>query len=137
MLDYYKFKKVSDLFLTGKTREASHLLQELQTSYISLCDEVSSLKLQVKEYDDILHFSENLLFDGSYYWLKNGSVKHGPFCSECCKEEGLLIRLPVGNTKKICWRCGKMYGASTPSVTAPPQRKPGKVIPLRAQAVND
>ena len=132
MLDYYKFKEVSELFLKGKTREAKHLLQELQSKYITLCDEVSALKLQVKEYDDILHFSKNLLFDGNYYWLKTGTVRHGPFCADCCKEEGLLIRLPHGNTKKICWRCGKQYGAQEVAPAASTPKKLGKVIPLHA-----
>ena len=62
MLDYSKFKEVSELYLKGKNREAKHLLKELQSKYISLCDQISTLKIQVKEYDDILHFSKNLIF---------------------------------------------------------------------------
>lgn len=130
MLDYYKFKEVSELFLTGKTREAKQQLQALQTKYISLCDEVSALKQQVNEFDDILHLSQNLLFDGNYYWLKTGTVRHGPFCATCCKEEGLLIRLPHGGSKKLCWRCGKQYEAIS-QPTSTPSKKLGKVIPLR------
>ena len=130
MLDYYKYKEVSELFLKGKTRKARQLLQELQTEYVALCDELSTLKLQVKEFDDILHFSENLVFDGSYYWLKTGSVRHGPFCADCCKDEGVLVRLPHGNTQKICWRCGKQYSAQIPPSLPTKEKKSGKVIPL-------
>lgn len=132
MLDYSKFKEVSELFLKGKNREATLLLKELQSKYISLCDEVSSLKLQVKEYDDILHFSKNLIFDGNYYWLKNGNVRHGPYCAECCKDEGMLIRLPLRNSKKICWRCGTQYNIQPVSQKQSEERKMGKVIPLHA-----
>ncbi|MCG8531685.1 MAG: hypothetical protein MI749_13615 [Desulfovibrionales bacterium] len=136
MLDYYKFKEVSELFLTGKTREAKLRLQELQTKYISLCDEVSTLKQQVSEFDDILHLSQNLLFDGNYYWLKTGTVRHGPFCATCCKEEGLLIRLPHGGGKKLCWRCGKQYGVTSPQPSSQPKQL-GKVIPLRPALSQD
>lgn len=136
MLDYSKFKEVHELFLKGKNREAKHLLKELQSKYISLCDQVSSLKLQVKEYDDILHFSENLIFDGNYYWLKTGSVRHGPFCADCCNDEGMLVRLPHGHTKKICWRCGKQYLPQPARTSAPTERKMGKVIPLHTPAVS-
>lgn len=132
MLDYSKFKEVSELFLKGKNREATLLLKELQTKYVSLCDQVSALKLQVKEYDDILNFSQNLIFDGNYYWLKTGSVRHGPFCAECCKDEGMLVRLPHGNTKKICWRCGKQYAVQPAPQVQPKEKKMGKVIPLHA-----
>ena len=131
MLDYYKYKEVSELFLKGKTRKARQLLQELQTEYVALCDELSTLKLQVKEFDDILHFSENLVFDGNYYWLKTGSVRHGPFCADCCKDEGVLVRLPHGNTQKICWRCGKQYSVQIPTTLPAKEKKNGKVIPLR------
>ncbi|SIN70678.1 hypothetical protein [Halodesulfovibrio marinisediminis] len=136
MLDYSKFKEVHELYLKGKNREAKNLLKELQSKYISLCDQVSSLKIQVKEYDDILHFSENLIFDGNYYWLKAGSVRHGPFCPECCKEEGMLVRLPHGNTKKICWRCGKQYNPQQIHQVQPNERKMGKVIPLHAHVIS-
>lgn len=136
MLDYSKFKEVSELYLKGKNREAKHLLKELQTKYISLCDQISTLKIQVKEYDDILHFSKNLIFDGNYYWLKTGSVRHGPFCAECCKEEGMLVRLPHGSTKKICWRCGKQYNVHAVQQAQPIERKMGKVIPLHAYAAS-
>lgn len=130
MLDYYKYKEVSELFLKGKTRKARQLLQELQTGYVSLCDELSTLKLQFKEFDDIIHFSENLVFDGNYYWLKTGSVRHGPFCAECCTEEGVLVRLPHGNTQKICWRCGKQYSVQFQNKPLVKKTKNSKVIPL-------
>jgi len=130
MLDYSKFKEVSELFLKGKPREANNLLKELQSKYVSLCDQVSSLQLQIKEYDDILHFSENLVFDGNYYWLKNGTVRHGPFCAECCKDEGLLVRLPHGNTKKICWRCGTQYNIVA-NAPAPTEKRTAKVISMQ------
>ncbi|MCT4536094.1 hypothetical protein [Halodesulfovibrio sp.] len=136
MLDYSKFKEVSELFLKGKNREATLLLKELQSKYVSLCDEVSSLKLQVKEYDDILHFSENLIFDGNYYWLKNGNVRHGPYCAECCKDEGKLIRLPHGNSKKICWRCGTQYNVLAAPQKRPEEKKMAKVIPLHAASIS-
>ena len=64
MLDYYRFKEIHDLFMKGKTEEARHVLMEMQSRYVSLCDENTMLKMQVQEFEDILYLSRNLVFDG-------------------------------------------------------------------------
>ena len=102
MLNYYRYKDVLELFVSGQTEEAKYLLMELQARHIALTDENSNLKNQVQEYEDILFISKNLLFDGSCYWLMTSGVKQGPFCRDCYAQDGQLIRLVE---MPDVWRC--------------------------------
>ena len=114
MLDYHRFKTVSDLFMKGKTEEARLELTELQRRYIALCDENTTFKMQVQEYEDILYLARNLVLDNSFYWLITGSVKQGPFCPDCYDRDGLLMRL-AGESDRYCPSCRKGFAAPPPS----------------------
>lgn len=103
MLDYYRFKEIHDLFMKGKTEEARHVLMEMQSRYVSLCDENTMLKMQVQEFEDILYLSRNLVFDGFCYWLITGNIKQGPFCQSCYNRDGVLVRLAAAHDGK--WQC--------------------------------
>jgi hypothetical protein len=102
MLDYWNFKEINKLFLQGHYEEARLLLMELQARYIALHDEVRVLQKQVQEFEDILFLSQNLVTEGGQYWLRMGSVSHGPFCKPCYEYTGKLIRL---ESHKSVWRC--------------------------------
>ena len=134
MLDYWKFKEIGELFLHGRFKEARRILMELQARYIALHDEVSALKKQVQEFEDILFLSRNLITEGDQYWLRTGSIKHGPFCKSCYDYNGKLIRL---ESHKSVWRCP--YCGSLHSREAAPQialaansplARQGKIIPF-------
>ena len=110
MLDYYRFKEIHDLFMKGKTEEARHVLMEMQSRYVSLCDENTMLKMQVQEFEDILYLSRNLVFDGFCYWLITGNIKQGPFCQSCYNRDGVLVRLAAAHDGKWqCATCGATY----------------------------
>lgn len=109
MLDYYRFKTVSDLFMQGKTEEARLELAELQRRYVALCDENTTFKMQVQEYEDILYLSRNLILDGKYYWLITGSIKQGPFCPHCYDKDGLLMRLAGDPGERYCTVCRNSF----------------------------
>lgn len=137
MLDYYRFKEVYELFLKGRKEEARHLLMELQSKYIDVCDENTVLKSQVQEFEDILYLSKNLIFDGSFYWLITGSIKQGPFCEHCYNNDGLLIRLNDDSRIRKCYSCGNVYSRESDQVTVSRGEesvaatlRPAKVIPL-------
>ena len=102
MLDYWSFKEIHELFIQGRFEEARRILMELQARYIALHDEVRVLKKQVQEFEDILFLSQNLITEGEQYWLRTGSVRHGPFCKPCYEYTGKLIRL---ESHKSVWRC--------------------------------
>ncbi|MDL2316977.1 hypothetical protein LJC59_07870 [Desulfovibrio sp. OttesenSCG-928-A18] len=105
MLDYYRFKTVSDLFMKGKTEEARLELAELQRRYVALCDENTTFKMQIQEYEDILYLARNLILENGFYWLITGSVKQGPFCPHCYNSEGLLMRLMGAPEERCCPTC--------------------------------
>lgn len=136
MLDYYRFKQVHELYLKGRPDEARSLLQELQSSYVATCDENTSLKAQVQEYEDILYISKNLIFDGNSYWLHTGSIRQGPFCPECYNKEGLLVRLVQQDGQWICNHCASLFGKERTMVrkqerpTVAMGQRVAKVIPL-------
>ena len=109
MLDYYHFKEINDLFLKGQHEQARHLLTEMQARYISVCDENAMLKMQVKEMEDVLYLSKNLIFDGFCYWLITGNIKQGPFCQHCYNREGALIRLDTQEDEWHCPVCGALH----------------------------
>ncbi|MDL2290721.1 hypothetical protein LJC09_01270 [Desulfovibrio sp. OttesenSCG-928-F20] len=112
MLDYYRFKTVSELFRQGKGEEALLELAQLQRRYVALCDENTTLKLQAQEYEDILYLARNLTFDGNFYWLTTGSVRQGPFCPNCYNKDGLLMRLSGETGERFCSTCRERFSAS-------------------------
>ncbi len=140
MLEYYRFKGIHDLYAKGEHAEARHLLAELQARYVTLCDENNLLKVQVQEFEDILFFSRNLIFDGTCYWLLTGTLRQGPFCHSCFTQDGRLARLTERGPVWVCSICGTehdrderpsepmhvampgenpLFGAQTPPVLRP------------------
>lgn len=109
MLEYYRFKKVTDYIKKGMLEEARLELAELQRRYVALCDENTSGKLQIQEYEDILYLARNLFFDGEFYWLITGSIKQGPFCPKCYDRDGLLMRLSGEPGDRFCALCREAF----------------------------
>jgi len=136
MLDYYRFKDIDDLYAKGHHDEARHLLMEMQARYISVCEENSTLRMQIHEFEDILFLSRNLIFDGACYWLITGGIKQGPFCQHCYDRDGALIRLDAELTGDGRWRCvscGAVHDreyAVPDQVLLAPAPKPARVIPF-------
>ena len=116
MLDYYRFKSVSDLFMQGKVEEARLELAELQRRYVALCDENTTFKMQVQEYEDVLYLARNLVLDGGFYWLITGSIKQGPFCPNCYNRDGLLMRLSGDPGERYCSTCRENYADEKPQL---------------------
>ncbi len=114
MLDYYRFKSVSDLFMQGKAEEARLELAELQRRYVALCDENTTFKMQVQEYEDVLYLARNLILDGQLYWLITGNIKQGPFCPHCYNRDGLLTRLSGEPGERYCATCRESFTALSP-----------------------
>jgi len=135
MLDYWKFKEIHELFFRGHFEEARRMLMELQARYIALYDEVSVLKRQIQEFEDILFLAQNLIVEGGQYWLRTGSVKHGPFCRPCYEYTGKLIRLESHKSVWRCPYCGLLHNrepASRVALTASsPLVRQGQVLPFR------
>ncbi len=129
MLDYYRFKEINELFREGRQEQALHLLAEMQAKYIAVCDENAMLKMQVKEMEDILYLSKNLIFDGFCYWLITGNIKQGPFCRECYNREGALLRL---DTQDDDWRC-PVCGAQHERLMRRPPRPLARKAPQTAK----
>lgn len=109
MLDYYRFKTVSELFMQGKVEEARLELAELQRRYVSLCDENTTLKLQMQEFEDVLYLARNLVQEGDFYWLITGAIKQGPFCPNCYNRDGLLMRLSGDPGDRFCSACRESF----------------------------
>ncbi len=105
MLNYYRFKEVSDLFAQNRNEEARALLAELQARYITVCDENSNLRLRIQEFENTLYLANNMVFDGQTYWLITGSIKQGPFCPQCYDREGALVRLHHLDDAWACAAC--------------------------------
>jgi hypothetical protein len=113
MLEYYRFKTVSDLFLQGKVEEARLELARLQRRYVALCSENTTFKMQVQEYEDILYLARNLVLEGGFYWLTTGSIRQGPFCPNCYVNEGLLMRLAGDPGERFCTACRESFVSSS------------------------
>jgi hypothetical protein len=111
MLEYYRFKIIQDLFSKGQAEEAREGLAALQRRYVSLCDENTTLKMQMQEYEDILYLARNLTFDGEFYWLETGAVRQGPFCPNCYDRDGLLMRLSGERHERYCASCRECYAS--------------------------
>jgi hypothetical protein len=135
MLEYWTFKEVHELFVRGYFEAAQRILMELQARYIALYDEVSVLKKQVQDFEDILFLSQNLITEGEQYWLRTGNVKHGPFCKPCYEYTGKLIRLESHKSVWRCPYCGLLHNRELASRMALPASSPlarqGKILPFR------
>ena len=118
MLQYYRFRDALNLFNSGKMEDGRRVLRELQSEYISMADELSELRAQVQEYEDILYLARNLVFDGSCYWLLTGSLRQGPFC-----RHGVF---PCPN----CSRDTRMDETPDNAADAKPRKAHAKVIPF-------
>ena len=114
MLEYHRFKTVCDLFMEGRHEEARLELAELQRRYVALCDEHTTFKMQIQEYEDILYLSRNLILDNGLYWLITGSIKQGPFCPACYDRDGLLMRLSGESGDRYCTCCRESYATDLP-----------------------
>ena len=134
MLHYAKFKEINELFIQGHFEAARRILMELQARYIALCDEVSVLKKQIREFEDILFLSQNLMAEGEQYWLRTGSIKQGPFCKPCYEYTGKLMRLESHKNVWRCPYCGLLHGRDPVSPMALAANSPlvrqGKIIPF-------
>ena len=138
MLDYWRFKQISELFIQGHFEAARRMLMALQARYIALHDEVSLLKKQVQEFEDIIFLSQNLVTEGEQYWLRAGGVKHGPFCKACYEYTGKLMRLEGHKNVWRCPYCGLLSSREAEPLTAltvnGPLPQQGKIIPFRVPA---
>ena len=135
MLEYAAFKAIHALFKLGRFEEARRILMELQARYIALCDENDVLKKQVREFEDILFLSQNLIPDGEQYWLRSGGVRHGPFCKSCYEYTGKLLRLERHGKVWRCPYCGLLNSRTPNQRQAAPENSPsalqGKILPFR------
>lgn len=122
MLDYYRFKAVSDRFMQGKTEEARLELAELQRRYVALCSENIAFKMQMQEYEDILYLARNLILEDQFYWLITGHIRQGPFCPHCYNKDGLLMRLSGDSDERHCTTCRESF------LTASRQLDPAIVV---------
>ena len=131
MLEYYRYKDVSELYAQGRAEEALRLLQELQARYIAMCDENATLRVRIQEFENVLYLSNNLIFDGYCYWLLTGSIKQGPFCQACYDREGALIRLERAEDEWNCPVCNASC-ERMPVHHALPRRAPrtAKILPF-------
>lgn len=109
MLEYYRFKQINDLFSKGQFENARRELAELQRRYVAICDENTTYRIQIQEYEDALYLARNLFNDGEFYWLITGSIKQGPFCPECYNRDGLLMRLAGEWEERCCPSCRTPY----------------------------
>lgn len=111
MLDYSRFKDINDLFASGQPRKARRLLMEMQSRCIALRDEISMLKLRLQTAEDALCLSRNLYMADRFYWLRSQAGPLGPFCPNCYKSEGALIRLDKFRQELICPYCHESFQA--------------------------
>ena len=121
MLEYYRFKVINDLFSNGLIEEAGFQLVELQRRYVALCDENTTLKSQLQEYEDLVYLKDNLHLRDQFYWLVTGSIRQGPFCPKCYDQHGLLTRLSGEPPDRRCSYCGTNYRGKPELMPAPIQ----------------
>jgi len=131
MLEYYRYKEVSDLYAQNRGEEARRLLADLQARYIAMCDENAALRLRIQEFENVLYIANNLVFDGASYWLLTGSIRQGPFCRMCYEREGALFRLEPADGEMLCPVCNACF-ERTPARREMPARAPRgtKIIPF-------
>ena len=93
------------------------------------------MKKQVQEFEDILFLAQNLVTEGGQYWLRTGSIRHGPFCKPCYDYTGKLIRLESHTSVWRCPYCGLLHSRDHASgeafAVSGASARQGKIIPFR------
>ena len=115
MLDYRRFKEITELFASGKTEQAKFLLMEMQSRCIAMRDEMAILKARILILEECLDFSKNLCKEKGLYWLKTVGLRQGPYCPRCFDNEEILIKLDKKENCRVCPICGEVYLPVSPS----------------------
>lgn len=81
----------------GKIEQYQQIL-ELQQQLLDMQGHITELSKENKQLKDTLEIQGNLIFESNAYWLVNGDLKQGPYCSCCWDDEKKTIRMqPCGN----------------------------------------
>ena len=100
------YKDIVELLKKGATVEAQEQIMALREGALMLQEENFGLREKVKNLEESLQIKGQLTFDGSSYWLDDGSKADGPFCQHCYDISGKLVRLQDwGDNKWHCYAC--------------------------------
>ncbi|MBG0789144.1 MAG: hypothetical protein H0S80_01450 [Desulfovibrionaceae bacterium] len=129
------YRRVLDLFESGRIEEGTAVLKSLQDEFIAVCEENEALKAQLSEVADVLDLAEKVQFDGQKYWLNDDGEKKGPFCQVCYDRDGLLVHLHEHDSHWECQSCNSLYmiprdGRAVPKNNPPLKTTLKKTIPL-------
>ena len=136
MLDYRRFREITELFACGKAEQAKFLLMEMQSRYIALRDEMAILKARILTLEESLDLAKNLYSEHGVYWLKAGGLRQGPYCALCYENEGILIKLEKKEHYRACPICGELYILKMPAPQEKLQENTSKIIPFMQQEGN-
>ena len=110
------YKEIVDLIKKGATFEAQEQIMALREATIELQEENFSLREKVKVLEEQQKIKTQAQFDGSVYWLAEGTGRTGPFCQRCFDVDQKLVRLQGWDAEVwICHACKTM-----------PPRQPGQ-----------
>jgi len=107
-------KDIYDLVKKGATIELQEKINQFREEAINLQSENIKLKERIKDLEDQLNIRENLIFEGSVYWLETPETKKdGPYCQKCYNVDKNLVRLRriefKGKATFRCLQCKSRY----------------------------
>ncbi len=103
------YKEIVDLLKKGATFEAQEQIMALREAAIALQEENIALREKVKILEEQLKIKSQIEFDGSVYWLVEGTNRNGPFCQRCYDVDQKLVRLQDWDPDVwACHACNKM-----------------------------
>ena len=104
------YKDIVELLKKGATVEAQEQIMALREGALQLQEDNFGLREKVKNLEESLRVKEQLIFDGSSYWLGDGKKSDGPFCQHCYDTSAKLVRLQDWGDTWSCFAC-KNYPA--------------------------
>jgi len=99
------YKDIVDLLKKGATVEAQEQIMTLREGALALQEENLALREKIKTLEEAVRIKSQLKFEGSVYWMYEGSSKDGPFCQHCYDTSGKLIRLQHWDDAWMCLSC--------------------------------
>lgn len=99
------YKDIVELLKKGATVEAQEQIMALREGALILQEENFGLREKVKTLEESLRVKGQLSFDGSAYWLDDGTISDGPFCQHCYDTSGKLVRLQDWEDTWSCFAC--------------------------------
>jgi len=113
-------KDIAELIKKYNDADLYQKIVDLRDEIFELREDNLKLKEKIKAFEGEKKINEKIVFESTYYWLKDGEKKDGPYCQKCFDDNKKLIRLQ--DLKNGYWHCLVCKNSVADSSYKPPKQ---------------